>query len=98
MTVNFYFVKITIHTNFIIILIRISNIKFTIEIEQENSLPYFDAHVKKSGNACFTDKHESSIDHRYKTNLVNCLIDRAYKLISTYHILMNEIKKIKNVV
>ena len=53
-----------------------ANIKFTIEIEQDNSLPYLDVHVKKPGNAFVTDlyrkptitglgmKRDSSIDHR----------------------------------
>ena len=84
---------------------RYTNIKFTAEIEQDNNSPFLDVHVKKSGNAFITDlyrkptftgfcmKHDSSIDHRYKTNLVNCLIDRAYKLSSAYYSFMNEVEK-----
>ena len=84
-----------------------TNIKFTVEVEHDDSLPFLDVHVKKSGNAFVTDlyrkptftglgmKHDSSIDHKFKTNLVNCLIDRAYKLSSTYYNFINEVEKLK---
>ena len=32
-----------------------TNIEFTVEIEQDNSLPFLDVQVKKSGNAFVTD-------------------------------------------
>ena len=84
-----------------------TNIKFTVEFGQDNSLPSLDVHAKKSGDALVTDlyrkptftgpgmKHNSSIDHRYKTNHVNRLIDRAYKLSSTHHSFTNEVEKLK---
>ena len=40
-------------------------------------------------------QHDSSIDHRYKINLVNCQIDRAYKISSTYYSFINEVEKLK---
>ena len=81
------------------------------EIEQDKSLPFLGVHVKKTGNPFVTDlyrkpiftglgeKHNNSIDHRYKTNLANCFIDRAYKLNFTYlsflNSFINEVEKIK---
>ena len=35
--------------------------------------------------------------HRYKTNLVNFLIDRTYNLSSTYHSFINEVEKLNNI-
>ena len=70
-------------------------IQFTCEIEMENSLPFLDCKVFKNGDKFETSsyrkptftghgmKYSSAISKKYKLNLVDCLIDRAYKINST---------------
>ena len=70
-------------------------IKFTYENEKSSSLPFLDTMVTKVGNCFQTSsyrkptytgqgmKFDSAISSKYKFNLVDCLIDRAYKINST---------------
>ena len=72
------------------------SIKFTHEIEVNSSLPFLDLTVAKHEDrfstgvfrkATYTKlgmKYDSAITHGYKVSLIKCLIDRAYKLCSTW--------------
>ena len=82
-------------------------IKFTHEKEKNNSLPFLDACVINEGNSFSTRlyrkptftglglKFNSFVPDSYKRNLVKCLIDRAYKLCSTYPIFTAELQNLR---
>ena len=65
-------------------------------MEQENVLPFLDVNVFNNGDgfetgvyrkSTFTGlltKYDSQISQLYKTNLISCLVDRAFKLSSNY--------------
>ena len=84
-----------------------SRIKFTYENEKENSLPFLDTRVTKVGTSFQTFsyrkptytgqgmKFDSAISDKYKFNLVDCLVDRAYKINSTVTGFFMEIKRLK---
>ena len=83
------------------------NIQFTCEIEKNQKLPFLDISISKTNNAFITDsyrkstftglgmKFDSAIPDRYKSNLVNCLIDRAFKINSTLSGFNDQISKLK---
>ena len=72
------------------------NIKFTYEIEEENSLPFLDVLVTWDGSAFVTDLFRkktftglytdfgSLTPSNYKTNLITVLVYRAFHICSTY--------------
>ena len=84
-----------------------NNIKFTCEIEKENKLPFLDISISKTNDSFKTDsftkststglgmKFDSAIPHKYKSNLINCLIDRASKINSTLSGFNNQVNKLK---
>ena len=73
-----------------------SRMKFTVESEKNHSLPFLDINVVKHDDSFATDlyrkptftglgcKFDSAINETYKTGLITCLIDRAYKISSSY--------------
>jgi len=72
------------------------SIKFTAELEKENTISFLDVKVRKTEQSFDTGvfrkstftglgmKFDSAVSNRYKFNLVSCLIDRAYKICSSY--------------
>ena len=78
-------------------------IQFTYELETSKGLPYLDTFVSKCGNIFRTSsyrkptntglglKYSSAISYEYKMNLIDCLVDRAYKINTTFQGLLNEL-------
>ena len=74
---------------------RHKNIKFTIEKEQDQKLPFLDALITKTSNNRITANYKKStgtdlltnylnfIPKRYKLGLVKTLVDRLYKINNT---------------
>ena len=69
--------------------------KFTLESERNNSIAFFDIIIVKHNDSFATNlyrkptfmglgcKYNSAISEVYKTGLIICLTDRAYKISST---------------
>ena len=84
-----------------------NNIKFTVEIEKKGILPFLDISVSKSDSSFITNsfqkktfsglgmKFDSAIPEKYKYNLINCLVDRAFKINSSSTGFFNEIRRLK---
>ena len=86
------------------------NIKFTCDIEQDDSLPFLDTLVKRSTDTgrfitsvyrkpTYTGlslQYDSLVPHKYKFNLVQTLVTRAFRISSNYFILCDEIDFIKD--
>jgi len=86
-----------------------SSIKFTQERESNSGLTFLDVLITIDSNklaqtsvfrkATHTGvylKFNSLVPNRYKRNLVNCLLLRAYKISSSYQIIHNEFQIIKS--
>ena len=83
-----------------------NSIKFTCEMEKNNSLSFLDVLVKKSKDKFNTEsytkptntglgmKFDSAIPNIYKFNLIKCLIDRAYKINSSIVSLNSQIENL----
>ena len=83
------------------------NIKFTTEMQTNNSLRFLDVLVNNSQSTLSTStfrkpthtglfaKWSSFVPRRYKVNLVNCLLDRCYKICSFYELICEEVEHIK---
>jgi len=79
------------------------NIKFTCELESNGKLPFLDVSITRDNNRFstatyrkptytgLTTKFDSFIPIKYKTNLINTLINRAYKISKSYQIFTKEI-------
>ena len=75
---------------------RHSRLKFTCENEHNDSLQFLDVMVRKTGDSFSTRTfrkscnsglgtiYHSATNRDYKINLIGCLVDRAYKINSTY--------------
>ena len=85
------------------------NIKFTVDIEEENKLPFLDVLVtcdetgfstslyrKKTFTGLYTDFASLSPD-KYKVNLVRILVFRAFHICSTCSNFHNELIRIKRI-
>ena len=85
------------------------SIKFTSELEKNNSISFLDIKICKTIHTfdtlvfrkkTFTGlmmKYDSAVSNRYKFNLVSCLIDRAYKICSDYSRFCSELKVIRKI-
>ena len=83
------------------------NIKFTTEIQNNKCINFLDVLVDNSSTTVTTStfrkptntglysKWSSFVPRRYKYNLVNCLLDRAYKICSSYESICSEVDNIK---
>ena len=84
-----------------------SNIKFTFEIEENNTLPFLDVLVKKESR-CFSTRlyrkktftglytdFASLAPNKYKINLVTVLIYHAFHICSTYKLFMRKFLRSK---
>ena len=82
-----------------------ARIKFTVELEKDNMLPFLDCKVTKTTNGFQTSsyrkptysgqgmKFNSAISDKYKFSLIDCLIDRAYKINSTVTCFCKELQR-----
>ena len=82
-------------------------IKFTVEIEKHGCLSFLDVLVSKIQSGFETNtfhkatdtglglKFDSAVSSRYKFNLIDCLLDRAYKINSNYKNLCSEFEKLR---
>ena len=87
---------------------RHQNIKFTVEKESNDQLPFLDVLVTKNFDSFSTDlyrkptntglgmKFHSEVMNKYKFNLIHCLVDRAYKICSSNKTFFAEIENLKN--
>jgi len=85
------------------------NIKFTCELESNGKLPFLDVSISRDNNSFstatyrkptytgLTTKFDSFIPVKYKTNLINTLINRAYKISKSYLIFTKEIDSITDI-
>ena len=83
------------------------NIKFTMEMEQKNKLPFLDVLVVKRIDILQTTIYRkktftgvmlnwnSFTSKRYKIGLITCLLNRAWRICSNYSLLDVEIQKIR---
>ena len=69
------------------------NIKFTVETEANNSIPFLDTRVKRNKDSGLTLYHKKTFtgtylnwtsltDWKYKVGLICCLLDRIWKICS----------------
>ena len=82
---------------------------FTMEKETNKFLPFLDVIVKnksrtlttsvygKETSIGFFTQYNSFTPFSYKIGLINCLMQRAFKIGTSYLVLHDEINKIKNV-
>ncbi|CAF1540560.1 unnamed protein product, partial [Rotaria sordida] len=85
------------------------NIKFTIEFEQDNCIPFLDVKIKRTGNKLETSiyrketntnlylKWDSCLPRYQKLGLISSLVTRACRICSNDEILNEEMKHIKEV-
>ena len=74
------------------------NIAFTTELQSKNRLRFLDVMVDNSGPNLITStfrkpthtelyaKWNSFVPRRFKINLINCLLERCYRICSSYKI------------
>ena len=84
-----------------------SCIKFTVDIEDDTHLNFLDVDITKTENSFQTFvfrksnfsglglQFDSSIPHHFRTNIISCLIDRAFKICSTELAFTLELKSLK---
>lgn len=83
------------------------NISFTHELEKNSRISFLDVNIKKCLNHFDTGifrkptttglgmKFDSAISSTYKRSLISCLVDRAYKICSSYILFVNELDYLK---
>ena len=83
------------------------NISFTCEREQNGKLSFLDVTVSKTNNSFSTSVYKkqtstgqgmnyySAVSKHYKSNLIQCLVDRAFKISSSYVNFNNEIGRLR---
>ena len=88
---------------------RHKNIKFTKEVEKDNSLPFLDFRIDRKLNNFETSIYrkptfsgvylnfKSYVPKTYKRGLINCLLFRVYHLCSNWSIIHDEINEIKKI-
>ena len=63
-------------------------------LEKENNV-FLTVVYRKPSSTGLGIKFDSAISFKYKINLMICLLDRAYKISTTYISFTNEIEKLK---
>ena len=78
------------------------NLGFKIELEYDNSIPFLDILICRTSNSIVTGvyrkpthsgvltHYESYVPFRYKRGMINTLLDRGYKIGSTWHTVIGE--------
>ena len=81
--------------------------EFTVDSERNNFIAFLDVNVVKHNDRFTTNlyrkptftglgcKYDSAISEAYKTGLITCLIDRAYKISSTYQTFCSELERLR---
>ena len=84
------------------------NLKFKIELEENNCLPFLDILICKEESRIVTKvyrkpSHSGVLTHyrsyvpfRFKLNMINTLLDRAYKICSTWETVVDEFQKLSD--
>ena len=84
------------------------NIRFSVEMEHNNQLAFLDVLLTKCHNVLETTvfrkktntglymKWSSLCPIKYKRNLINCLLERSYRICSSYLIMHREFQNITN--
>ena len=84
-----------------------TRISFTYEVENNDAISFLDVLVSKIGNSFQTStyvkttntglgmKFSSAVAWKFKINLITCLIDRAFKINSTYFNLNRELNRLR---
>ena len=79
------------------------NLKFKIELECNKCIPFLDIYISKSHDRIVTSvyrkpthsgvltHYKSYVPFRYKLNLLNTLMDRGYKICSSWHTVTSEL-------
>ncbi|XP_068680212.1 uncharacterized protein [Montipora capricornis] len=85
------------------------SLHFTMEIATNGKLPFLGMLLDKNGpriSTCVyrksTDKglllhYHSHVDHRFKTGLLTTMLNRAYRLSSSWQLFSDECEKLKNI-
>ena len=88
---------------------RHRNIKFTYELENDDTLPFLDVNVYRDAGKFSSTVHrkhtfsgvytnfQSFMPETYKRGLVGTLLYRAYRISSTYESLHDEVEKLKKI-
>ena len=83
------------------------NIAFTTKLQSKNCLNFLDVLIDNSGTNLVTDtyhktthtglytKWNSFVPRRFKINLFNCLLDRCYRICSSFETIYDEFEQIK---
>jgi hypothetical protein len=86
-----------------------NNLRFTSEQEKSGKLAFLDLSIKKSDGKFYTTIYRkptftgvylnwlSLTDNQYKIGLINCLLDRAWKICTTYELFQEEANNIKTI-
>ena len=86
-----------------------NNIKFTVEQEEDNELPFLDVHIiredtgfttgiyRKSTFSGIYSSYSSLIPLTYKFGLITTLLFRIFEIVSSYDILHTEISKLREI-
>ena len=85
------------------------NIKLTVELEMDNTLPFLDVSVTHDQNSFFTSLYRKKTftrlftdfgtlsPNKYKVNLIRVLVYRAFHICSTYANFHDEVVRIKGI-
>ena len=85
------------------------SLSFTMELENEDSIPFLGTVITRSGNKLKTNVYrkptntgpllhfQSHVDNRYKRGLVNTMVDRAYRLSSNKEAFFIECDKLRTI-
>ena len=85
------------------------SLKFTMEIEQEGSLPFLGTELLNRGpkidskgyikraNTGLLQHFQSHVDIKYKRSLVNTMVDRVYRLSSNWLFFLEECDRLRGV-
>ena len=87
---------------------RHPNIKFTMEKQQNNKISFLDVHLDNSENLItkifrkktFTGiltNYYSFTSFTYKKGLINCLVERAFKINNTWKFFHSDLNDVKNI-
>ena len=83
------------------------SIRFTMEISENNKLPFLGMMIEKRGDHLTTSvyrkptstglllHYQSHVDQRYKRSLLNTTLNRAYRLSSSWELFANECEHLK---
>ena len=86
-----------------------TTIKFTVDVQINNKLPFLDIMIERQNNTLITYVYHKPTDtglylkwvsnqpKQYKINLIKCLCNRASRICSSYNLLMKELDNYKKI-